>query len=245
MPHRYLNVEEAAAHLHLKPKDVLALVRYDEIPFEKNGDRVVFQKIALDGWASRRLLGSHEKEVREFHDLTSIKHHNLSENYAILPELITPECIDADLGARTKASVLRSMVDLAESTGRVNYPEDLLSSLEERERQASTALAGGIALLHCEHHEPYLFTDSFVALGRCTQSIPFGAPDGYKTRHFFLIGSQDDRIHLHILARLCMLCYHTSLLLDLNDAPDKFAIYDILIAAEQEIIAKKKPHSGN
>ena len=53
---------------------------------------------------------------------------------------------------------------------------------------------------------------------------------------FFLVCSQDERLHLHILARLCVLCYQTSVLLDLREADSAQRMYDNLVQAEIEVI---------
>ena len=67
MPHRTLSLKEAAEYLHLPVADVEQLVRQDEIPFEKNGQRVVFRKIDLDAWASRRILGLSDNKLTDYH----------------------------------------------------------------------------------------------------------------------------------------------------------------------------------
>jgi nitrogen PTS system EIIA component len=112
----------------------------------------------------------------------------------------------------------------------------LLTSLEARERLCSTALAGGVALLHPRNHEPYMFDDSFIVVGRTVQAVPFGSPDGATTDLFFLVCCQDDQIHLHVLARICMMAHHTSVLLEMREAPDAGAIYHALVASEEEVI---------
>ena len=125
---------------------------------------------------------------------------------------------------------------MAGRTGLVVYPADLLKSLEERERLGSTALAGGVALLHPLHHEPYMFEDSFVLLARAVQPVPFGSPDGELTDLFFLICCQDERIHLHLLARLCTMCHRTDLLESLRQSPDATSMREALVASEEEAI---------
>jgi len=238
MPHRTLTLDQAAAYLHLRKEDVFALVRAGDIPHEGSGDRIVFKQIELDSWASRRILSAGGAKLKELHKQSFAKEHDLSPTSTILAELLSPAGVESQFAARTKSSVLRGMVALAEKTGMVNYPQDLLTSLENRERLASTALGGGVALLHPQHHEPYQFEDSFVVFARATQEIPFGAPDGLQTRHFFLICGQEDRIHLHVLARICMMCYHTSVLSDVEDAETAQDIYRVLLASEQEVIEK-------
>ena len=101
-------------------------------------------------------------------------------------------------------------------------------------------MPGGFALPHLRTQEPYLFETSFLVVGRPVQPIHFGAPDGEPTQLFFLICCQDDRLHLHTLARLCLIAQKTKVLDQLRDAPDALAMHDALIAAEQQILATPK-----
>lgn len=236
MPHKELSLEDAAEFLHLTPSDIRGLVQRGEIPFERKGDRTIFRKRALEGWASARLLGLNERQLDEYHKTTSAKVYDLSDSHAIVPDLMSVKGIEPALEARTKASVLRQMVKLADSTGLVNYVDDLLDGLIEREQLSSTALAGGIALLHPQHHEPYMFEDSFIVLGKSIQPIPFGSPDGATTDLFFLVCCQEERLHLHVLARLCMLCHQTSVLLHLGETDDGAGMYRALVKAEEHVI---------
>jgi nitrogen PTS system EIIA component len=130
---------------------------------------------------------------------------------------------------------------LAGRTGLVLDPKGLLTSLEGREELCPTALPGGLALLHPRHHEPYMFEASFIVLGRPIQDIHFGAPDGQPSDLFFLICCRDDRIHLHTLARLCMMAMKTELLSRLRQAADADAMHECILACEQEVLASKKP----
>ncbi len=79
-----------------------------------------------------------------------------------------------------------------------------------------------------------------MVLGRPVQEIHFGAPDGQPTHLFFLICCQDDRLHLHTLARLCLTVQKTKLLDQLRDAPDAETMRNSLIVAEREILADRK-----
>jgi nitrogen PTS system EIIA component len=236
MPYRTFSLKEASEYLHLPVADLEAMVRSDEIPFDRQGDRLVFRKKDVDSWASQRILGLSAGGLKAYHKKSSSKYHDLSKQHAIIPELMKPEYIEPALTSKTKASVVRDMAGLAVRTGLVPNAKDLLNSLEERERLLSTALAGGVALLHPRSHEPYMFDDSFIVAGRSTQALPFGSPDGATTDLFFLVCCQDDRIHLHVLARICMMAHHTSLLLELREAADAAAMYQVMVASEEEVI---------
>jgi PTS system nitrogen regulatory IIA component len=179
--------------------------------------------------------------MHAFHRQSTAKVHDLSARHALLPELMQPNYIDPDLEGKTKPKIIHNMVDLAESTGMVWDRDGLLQGVKDREDLCSTALSGQAALLHPPHHEPYMFEDSFICLGRSRQSILFGAEDGSTTRFFFLICSQEDRIHLHLLARISMICYRSDALARLADAESAGEMLDILIEAEHQVITHHAP----
>jgi len=236
MPHRTFGVEEVARYLHLNREDVERLVKNQDIPFERHGGRLVFRKLDIDGWASRRILGLDGRGLVEYHRRSSMETREIVPQAALLPELIQPRFIEPHLPAKTKASVLREMVALAERTGRLWDKPGLLAGLEAREELCSTGLPGGLALLHTRTPEPYLFESVFLVLGRTVQQIPFGAPDGRPTDLFFLVACPDDRPHLHTLARLCLLALKTEMLAGLRAAADAQAMYDCLVACEQTVL---------
>jgi mannitol/fructose-specific phosphotransferase system IIA component (Ntr-type) len=212
------------------------LVKDQDIPFEKHGGRLVFRKVEIDAWASPRILGLEGRRLAEYHQKTSKDTREIIPNEAIMPERIRPEFIDPALPAKTRASVLREMAALAERTGRVSDLQALLEGLRAREDLCSTGLPGGLALLHARNPEEYLFEAPFIALGRTIQQIPFGAPDGQPTNLFFLIGCPDDRMHLHTLARLCLMAQKTDMLEGLRQAADAEAMRECLLAAEQHVL---------
>jgi nitrogen PTS system EIIA component len=244
MPYRTFGIDEVARYLHLSRPDLDRLVKDQDIPFERNGDRLVFRKVNIDAWASQRILGLEGRRLAEYHQKSSRDAQELVAHAAILPDMIRPEFIEPDMTAKTKASVLRQMTALAEKTGRVCDPRALLQGLEAREELCSTGIPGGLALLHSRNPESYLFETAFLALGRTIQQIPFGAPDGQPTNLFFLIGCPYDRVHLHTLARLCMMAQKTDLLVDLRQATDADAMCECILAAEQAVLASRQ-HSAD
>lgn len=239
MPHRTFSPNEAAEYLHLPQADIKHLVQQREIPFEHKGKQLLFRKIDLDAWASRRILGFNEKKLADYHKTTSAKTNDVARNRAIISELAKKAAITACLSSRTKPSLLRDMVALAEKSGLVLDSKGLLQSLEQRELLCSTALADGFALLHPRHHDPYMFDDSFIAFGRTITPLPFGASDGKETDLFFLICCQNDRLHLHVLARLCLMCRQKKFLLRLRQANDSSEIYESIRFQELETIKLK------
>jgi PTS system nitrogen regulatory IIA component len=241
MPYQLLNLEEVARYLHLTSADVERRVKKGEIPFEKRGERVVFRKRDIDAWASQRILGLPEQRLVEYHRKTTRGTREFLPHEAILPEMQGRGAVNSAMTSKTKGSVLRDLVALAEKTGQLTDPKELLVSLETREELCPTALPGGLAIPHPRFHQPYLFESSFVVVGRPIQEIHFGAPDGKPTDLIFLLCCQDDRMHLHTLSRVCLMAQKTEMLSQLRAAPDATAMRDCIIAAEREALADRKP----
>ena len=241
MPHRTFGIGEVAQYLRLNPIEIERLVKQQEIPFERRGPRLVFRKVDIDAWASPRVLRLEGRRLVDYCQKTSFTSDQLaSGDQVILPAILQPHFIDPALPTRTKASVLREMAALAGKTGRVWDPAGLLAGLIAREELSSTALPGGLALLHTREQESYLFESAFLVFGRTIQEIPFGAPDGRPTKFFFLVACPDPGSHLHVLARLCLMAQKGQMLELLHNAPDASAIYDCLVQAEAAVLAAKR-----
>ena len=236
MPYRTIGVDEIARYLHLTRADIERLVKNEDIPYERHGDRLIFRKVAIDAWASQRILGLQGKPLAEYHQKSSSDLRPLLPHEALMPEMLQPTYIHPALPAKTKASVLREMTALAEKTGRVFDSVALLHGLEAREALCSTGLPGGLALMHTRCPETYLFETPFVVLGRTPQDIFFGAPDRQPTRLFFLICCPDDRLHLHTLARVCVMVQRTQMLKTLLEVEGAESMYQCILAAEQEVL---------
>jgi nitrogen PTS system EIIA component len=241
MPYRVLDLAAAAEYLHLTGADLEQLLKTTDIPHQRRGDRIVFLRGELDGWASQRILGLPPKRLADYHQKSTRGTRSIFEEDSLMPELLRPGYINVALASRTRKSVIRDLVALAEKTGRVLDPKDLLASVEEREELCGTGLPGGLALLHCRNHDAYRFDGSFIVLGRTVQEIFFGAPDGRPTWLFFLICCQDERLHLHTLARLCLIVHKTDIIDRLMAAPDAAVMYEAILAAEQTVLTGHRP----
>jgi PTS system nitrogen regulatory IIA component len=240
MPFQLLNLHAVAEYLNLTSADVEQKVKDHEIPFEKRGDRLVFRKSEIDQWASQRILALPDERLAAYHQESTRNTRKILPHETILPEMLAAGAVASAMTSKTKSSVLHDLVALADKTGQLNDPKTLLESLEAREELCSTAMPGGFALPHPRTPEPYLFETSFIVVGRPVQEIHFGAPDHEPTHLFFLICCQDERLHLHTLARLCVIAMKTKILEQLRDAADATTMREALIAAEQEILANHK-----
>jgi mannitol/fructose-specific phosphotransferase system IIA component (Ntr-type) len=212
MPYQTLDLPAAADYLHLTRNELEQLVKTTDIPHQDRGGRIVFLRGELDAWASQRIMGLPPKRLAAYHQKSTQSTRAILAHEALLPNLLQPNFIATDF----------------------------LASVEAREQLCSTGLPGGLAILHCRNLQPYRFEDSFIVVGRTVQEIHFGAPDGRPTWLFFLICCQDERIHLHTLARLCLIAQKTDVVARLLAAPDSATMYTELLAAEQSALAGKK-----
>jgi excisionase family DNA binding protein len=235
MPYAYLNPDQAAQYLNLTRSDIEHLVKNGEIPHQARGERIVFGQRDLDRWASLRILHATERRLEQYHR-TSFALEARHGRETFLHELTRPEWIHPGLGAKTKPSVVRDLAALAGETGHVCDPAELVSTLEAREALGSTGMPGGLALLHPSTQQPYRFEASFLVLGRTIQPIHFGAPDGQPTDLFFLLCCHEEHLHLHLLARLCLLAQEPALLQDLRSAQNSAAIYECLVQGERDVL---------
>ena len=236
MSHRTLTPEELAEYLHVSARVVDYLIKESDMPKVERGGKLTFRRSEIDAWASQRILGLPEQPLESYHRKSMRGTREIFANNALVPSLVNPSRIALELKSKTRASIIRDMVTLADGTGQVFDPRELMATVEARENLCSTAMPGGVALLHARNYDAYRFESSFIVLGRTIQTVPFGAPDGGPTRLFFLICCQDDRIHLHTLARLCMMAMKTDVVAKLYAASDATAAYEMLVAAEQAVL---------
>ncbi|MBR6733342.1 MAG: PTS sugar transporter subunit IIA [Kiritimatiellae bacterium] len=238
MGYQLMDLKSAAAHLHMQKNELRHFAQRDEVPSVKRGEQFFFEHRALDEWAQRRLMSISQKALTTEHRAAMTERRQADGHDFHIAEILSAGTIAPLLTSKTRAGVLRDMTDFADSTGLLYDPETLFAELSAREEVASTAAGGGVAFLHPRYHDPYLFQETFLALGRTARPVFFGAQDGTATDLFFLICCTDHTLHLHILARLCLLAHGTPLLENLRAAEDAAAMHAALKAAEDEFLTR-------
>jgi nitrogen PTS system EIIA component len=149
--------------------------------------------------------------------------------------LLAVETVQVPLEARTKRSVLESLIEVAGRTWKIWEPAAVLKAVQEREELMSTAFDQGVAIPHPRQPLADSIEDSVMAFGRTLGGIPCGAPNNSLTDLFFLVVCRDSRTHLHVLARLGRMIQHPEFLQQLREAPDSQAAYDVIIAEDERI----------
>ena len=236
VPHEQMNDRQVAAYVHLDHREVLKLASRGQIPCRKVAGRFIFHKDRIDHWiethmhtlAPERLAGI-ERGVRE--------HHGFDDAACLVSRLIPPGAVAVPMHAKSREKVLRALVDLADSAGLVHARDELLDELRRREALCTTALMPGLALPHPRRPVPYDIAASFVVAGVTPTGIPYGCPDGSRTRLFFLICCKDDRSHLHVLSRLAQMLHDPSHVEELTAARNAEEFRRILRRLEHDVTA--------
>ena len=95
----------------------------------------------------------------------------------------------------------------------------------------------GVAIPHPRRPLQYDIAEPILVVARSTQGIVFGGSDGRLTNLFFLIASQDDSHHLHVLARLCRMLQDETFISQLNSATSAQDMIQLLADRELDVIS--------
>lgn len=233
MPYSNMTLDELARHLGLDARLVRRWAERGKLPGTMVQGQWRFNRAQMLDHLQREL---HSFDPEHIQDLERAMSQGSSE--LLVSEFLPTEAIDMNLPARSRASVLRELVGLAERTGLVYDPQGLLAAVQEREDLCSTALAGGFALPHPRRPMPYATAEPLVCLARVPAGIPFGAPDGRMTDLFVFVCSHEERQHLCVLARLAMM-FSTNLPDELRQVDDPDAALELILRREAVIVHQR------
>jgi len=151
----------------------------------------------------------------------------------LLVSAVRSAAIAVNIAAKTKPSVLRELVRLAERADPTLDSPALLDAVLERESKGSTALQDGVAVPHPAR--PVYSEGPVIAAVRTAQGIGFGERGGGMTDLFFLICCPQQLDHLLYLGRLCRLLIDKTLQQRLREAADNGQFVDALLDAEARL----------
>lgn len=211
-------------------REVRRLADKGVLPGHQVGGEWRFNKAQMLDWLQREMHGFDRVHLENLERAMSDGSQD-----AVFGARLAPEAVDMNLPARSRASVLRELVSLAERTGLVYDRAGVIEALEDRENLCSTALPGGVAFPHPRRPLPYCIGEPLICLGRSRSGIPFGAPDGRLTDIFVLVCSQDEKQHLQSLARLSLI-FHTDLADRLREIESNLDALELVLLRERELL---------
>lgn len=234
MPYRNLSLEDLARHIGMDARDVRRLAEKGVLPGQMVGGEWRFNRAHLLDWlqSSMHTFGAE--------NLQNLERAMADEpDPLVLGQRLAPQAVEMHLAARSRPSVLRALVELAQRTGLVFDDAVLHAAVLDRENTGSTALPGGVALPHPRRPLHYATAEPLIAVGRVVGGVPFSAPDGRLTDIFVLICSHDDRAHLLTLARLGLMFGSTPLAEELRELDDNESALLLLLQRERELLARR------
>ncbi|HRX81677.1 MAG: PTS sugar transporter subunit IIA [Planctomycetaceae bacterium] len=235
MAHEDFDIDSLAVYLHLTPPQVAKMADRGNLPGRKVGGHWRFAQAEIHHWLEERIGASGESELIEVEGVLQSAAEKTSDEVIAIASMLPLEAIEVPLSARTRNSVVNSMVGLAARTGLLWDPEKMAEAVRLRETLHPTALDNGVALLHPRRPMPTVLAEPVLALGRTSSGIPFGGPRGMLTDIFFLICSIDDRGHLRTLARLSRLVGDPEFLTALRESATPAATRDCFMEFESRI----------
>jgi nitrogen PTS system EIIA component len=225
-------IESLAAYLHVDPAQVLKLAERAKLPGRKVAGQWRFSRAEVHHWLEERIGLSSDEELAQMEGVLRRAAPEPDEEAISIAAMLPLEAIAVPLPARTRGSVITSMVEVSAKTGWMWDVPKMAEAVRAREDMMPTALENGVAFMHPRRPLASILGQAFVAFGRTEGGIPFGAPHGGLTDLFFLILSVEDRGHLQVLARMSRLISDPQLLEALREAPDA--------AAAQAVIAERE-----
>lgn len=231
-----LTLEEAADYLHLSPQQTTRLAERGQLPGRRLGGQWKFNEAELHHWLEERLGLGDEQALVHVETVAAKAAPHAAETLA---ELIPFDAIAVPHDARTKASVINDIVQLAAGTGLLWDSDKLKEAVLARESLHSTALDNGVALLHPRRPMASILAQPLVALVRTHQPLAFGDTKGRLTDVFFLICSVDDAGHLRTLSRLTRLLNDAAFLEELRHAESSKAALESILTAEKRLFTSE------
>jgi nitrogen PTS system EIIA component len=225
MPRTLIGIKEVAASLHVSTKEVVRMAERGILPGSRVRGIWQFRAGEIWNWIEANLETLPARREKD-------RHPEASAGLLISPAL-KESAIAVSLVAKTKSSVLRALVELAEHADPTLDAPALVDALLERESQGSTALQDGVAVPHPSR--PFYAEGPVLAAARTSQGVVFGERRGGLTDLFFLICSPDQVSHLLLLGRLCRLLLDPNLRDALRAAATPAAFADAIREAEESL----------
>jgi len=134
--HELFTLDELARHLGRDRREIEKLVNRGRIPGRKVAGEWVFVQAEITHWLESEMRAYSSPELAE---LESSQQSPELQAAAPVASLLSVQTIAIPLEARTKRSVLESLVELAGQTWQVWEPAAVLNAVLEREEVMSTA----------------------------------------------------------------------------------------------------------
>ena len=161
-----------------------------------------------------------------------------------LCEIFVADNVVEDLGAASKAEVIRTLVQAMCNSGSLDAAEakKVGVALSRREKLGSTGIGRGVAVPHAKQSG---VKGVVGALGRSREGVDFDALDGQPVYLVFMLVSSPDAVELHLeaLKKVTMLLRDDDFCTFFKRAKDKAELVELLGEAEERLARMQGPGS--
>lgn len=132
------------------------------------------------------------------------------------------------LNAETRDDVLKRMIDLINTEGKIVDKQPFYDAIIDREKVVSTGIGMGVAIPHAKLTG---YDQFFIAIGILSKGVEWNAVDGAPVRIIFMIGGPDDKQteYLQILSALTVIIKEEELrkkMLTLNSPQGMISLFE-------------------
>jgi PTS system nitrogen regulatory IIA component len=229
-----MDLTQLASYLQRDVREVSRMASRGYLPGHKVGGEWRFARAEINHWIETHMHGYDDRQLTALETAGD----RSPEQEPLVSTLLSQASMAVPLAARTRDSVLRELVHLAEQSWQVYDPDAILEAIRAREELATTALESGVAIPHPRRPLAKALGEAILAYGRTASGVPFGEPSGQLTDIFFLVCCPDERTHLQVLARLSRLFLRPGFLAALRAAEHTAATWEVVAAAEKDLLAE-------
>ncbi len=227
-----LKIKDVANLLNVKESTVRRWLSEGKIPAYRINHQYRFSRGELQNWVmSQKLLNDNGDNL-----LVEIQHQILPEEDSDLPKggvkqyglyrAIHKGGVYHDIAGIQKEELIRNTT--AKIAGTLSLDAEVLSELLwDRERLQATALNNGIGL---PHTRDFLLKRPFdvISIVFPKEPIDYGALDGKPVHTLFFLLACEDKSHLHLLAKIALLCSQSSAIEFLQSKPSRDAMLEYI-----------------
>ena len=221
-----LSVKDASRLLAVSEKTIYRWIKQDLVPAYKVSGSYRFNRAELLEWATSRRMGvaADAFEEPESGALPLPTLHDALEGGGVIYRL----------EGKTREEVLAGIVAHLRLPDEVDR-DQLLQVLIAREKIASTAIGGGIAIPHPRNPLlPHIFRPT-VTLCFLEKPVEYFSLDGEPVQILFTLIAPSLRTHLHLLSKLAFVLHERNFRKRLQEQASREKIFTALKRAEERI----------
>jgi PTS system nitrogen regulatory IIA component len=231
-PQQIMTLAELANYLKVAEKTVVRMAREGKIPGTKVASQWRFMRSMVDEWLEKRMQ--------------PVTRTNLFELLKTAPEvvplsrLVSPDLMIFNMTPGPVAKVLEQLIKPLEQKGLVEDRKQYLELLVKREQLHSTAIARHVAIPHARSPAGTTLKKSALVVGVCPEGTSFGSDDEAKTHIFILICSEDEVVHLRLLAKISRLLGKKRIIERMMKCTNSEQVIGLLAETEWELALKNE-----